>query len=307
MKRYIPFFQIAFLALLLPLGCGSGTETPAQTQTTAGDDFNSYWYRGEAEISSYKLTQARYGQLHEGKAVFVYVTEDFSDKDHHKINDPIAKKDELVPILKLNMTKDFNTGIYPYKLMKSVFSPVDAAKRPHAMRITGSMQEWCGHAFTQIDETETGWEGEIFSYFESEGDHGFTAGKCWSEDELWVLLRLDPRQLPTGQIDILPSVFYNRLSHRPFAMEKATATHTTEGENGVFTLKYQDFNRELVITYTNSFPYQIQRWTDTYTSGWGPGAKVLTTIGELDKTIMLDYWNRNSPADKKYRKQLNLD
>ena len=32
-------------------------------------DFKEYWYAGNAEITSYKLTQARYGELREGKAV----------------------------------------------------------------------------------------------------------------------------------------------------------------------------------------------------------------------------------------------
>ena len=312
MNKYISVLHLLLLVLLVPLGCGSGN---GNYPLDGGDDsalepngnFDSYWYQGAAEISSYTLTQARYGQMHEGKAVFVYVTEDFSEKDHHKINDPVAKADELVPILKLNMTKDFNTGIYPYSLMKSVFSPVNVDQYPHALRVTGSMQEWCGHAFTQIDREGKGWKGMLYSYFESEGDHPIELEDAWLEDELWVLLRIAPEKLPVGDFDLIPSVYYNRLSHRPFAVEKAMGKMEKQGENNVYTVTYKEFGRELVITFASTFPYQVQRWTDTYRSGWGPKAKELTTVGELDETIMLDYWNKNSPADLEYRKKLNLD
>jgi hypothetical protein len=41
-------------------------------------DFEKYWFNGEAELSSFQLTQARYGELREGKAVMIFVTEPFS-------------------------------------------------------------------------------------------------------------------------------------------------------------------------------------------------------------------------------------
>jgi hypothetical protein len=34
-------------------------------------DFEKYWFNGEAELSSFQLTQARYGELREGKAVMI--------------------------------------------------------------------------------------------------------------------------------------------------------------------------------------------------------------------------------------------
>lgn len=40
-------------------------------------EFKSYWYSNEAEITSYKLEQARYGEMRDGTAVLIYVTEPF--------------------------------------------------------------------------------------------------------------------------------------------------------------------------------------------------------------------------------------
>ena len=50
-------------------------DTPKEKQLS--QEFKGYWYAGKAEVSSYKLEQARYGEIREGNAVLVYVTEDF--------------------------------------------------------------------------------------------------------------------------------------------------------------------------------------------------------------------------------------
>ena len=47
-------------------------------------EMKKYWYNNEAEISSYSLVQARYGEIREGKAVLIYVTETFSNKTFAK-------------------------------------------------------------------------------------------------------------------------------------------------------------------------------------------------------------------------------
>ena len=51
--------------------------TPKKPAFKPSKDFYDYWYGGKAEISSYKLEQARYGEMREGSAVLVFVTEDF--------------------------------------------------------------------------------------------------------------------------------------------------------------------------------------------------------------------------------------
>ena len=81
----------------------------------------AYWYNNEAEISSYALSQARYGEVHKGKAVLVYVTEPFSPDKNTKADAP---SDGNISVLKLNFMKKFNTGIYPYSMMTSIFFPL---------------------------------------------------------------------------------------------------------------------------------------------------------------------------------------
>ncbi len=62
--------------LLAALLCLSGLEVGAAADA---DEFWSHWGDGKAELDGYALTQPRYGELREGTAVLIFVTEDFSD------------------------------------------------------------------------------------------------------------------------------------------------------------------------------------------------------------------------------------
>ena len=176
---------------------------PIATQETSSE-FNQYWYAGDAEITSYELEQARYGEMHSGKAVLIFVTEPFSRDKQVKTDNP-GKTD--VSVMKLNFTKNFNTGIYPYSMMNSSFVPVKE-KNGHALKITSSSQDWCGHTYTQLNDRNGKFEIESHSYFEGEGDESFTLSKTILEDELWTRIRLNPEDLPVGAQEVIPSFFY---------------------------------------------------------------------------------------------------
>ena len=61
-----------------------------------------------------------------------------------KLNDAGRAGADRLPILKLNQSLKFNTGIYPYSVMMSAFQPVDRNNYPHAVKVTNTVQEWCG-------------------------------------------------------------------------------------------------------------------------------------------------------------------
>ena len=103
----------------------------AQDRSPVGpvsDQFGEFWYQGKAEITSYSLEQARYNETHTGHAVLIFVTEDFSESKQVKLDNPDRVPEDRLPVLKLNLTKKFNTGIYPYSIMASVFTPLDRKK-----------------------------------------------------------------------------------------------------------------------------------------------------------------------------------
>ncbi len=270
---------------------------PAQSTSEA---FNKYWYAGTAEITSYELKQARYGEIHQGKSVLIYVTEDFNPTKQVKAD---QLRPENVPVLKLNSTKKFYTGIYPYSTMTSTFYPV--TNNQHAMKVTASMQEWCGHVFTQLNNRAQ-FEVESYSYFESESDQEFTTEKAILEDELWTKLRVDPRQLPTGIQQIIPAFEVLRMKHIPLKTYTATATLTVNGKSSTYTLEYPKLNRKLAINFNTSFPYDILGWTERTTNGYGSNAKSLTTKATRIKQLKSPYWSKNGVKDSLLRKELGL-
>ena len=306
--------KLIYLSIIISLFSFFGCNGNAQPTGGDGspsyfskDNFKDYWYQGEAEISSYTLQQARYGEIHEGHAVMVFVTEDFSKEKQVKLDNSNDAGNDKVPIMKLNFTKKFVTGIYPYSMMQSVFTPVDRKKFPHSLKTTMSAQEWCGHTFTQFNLKGNEYQVKGFSYFESEGDQQKNLQVTWLEDEIWNMIRLTPNKLPEGKIDIIPGSFYLRLKHRDFSISEANATLATEGSERIYSLTYPQENRTLTIRFQKDFPYQILSWEETYQDGWGSDAKVLTTTGKLKKTLKTDYWTKHNNIDRNLRTELGLE
>ncbi len=265
--------------------------------------WNSYWYQGKAELTSYKLLQNRYGEIHEGTVVNIFVTEDFSKSKQVKVDDASKAGDDKLPILKLNQSIKFNTGIYPYSIMMSAFSPIDISNYPHAVKITGSIQEWCGMATYQMNHKKSKFEIEQRSYFEQEGDTEVVLSAVVQEDELWNLIRLNPDKLPKGEISILPGTEYLRLAHKPIEAVKANIDLRDANGIKVYVIDMPSLQRKFVIKFEKNFPYKILGWEDSYP---GFDGVVLTTTAVKNKEMLLDYWRTHNNADRVLREQLGL-
>ncbi len=260
-------------------------------------EFKDYWYKGQAEITSYKLEQARYGEIRDGHSVLIYVTEDFLPKAQVKAD---RQHNSNVPVLKLNATKKFNTGVYPYSIMQSTFYPVSNDR--HAIKVSSSMQEWCGHVYAQLNNRNQ-FEIDSHSYFEGEADEELKVDRAILENELWTQLRLDPKSLPTGDIKVIPSFEFIRLKHKNIKAYNAKA----DLSNDVYTLSYPELSRTLTIMFNPEFPYDITGWEESFKSGFGSNAKMLTTKATKLKSIKSAYWGKNSNADEDLRKELLLN
>ncbi|MGB2684260.1 MAG: septum formation inhibitor Maf, partial [Olleya sp.] len=251
--------------------------------------FNDYWYSGQAEITSYQLEQSRYGEIRKGTAVLVFVTEPFLKNDQVKAD---QSNPSNINVLKLNATKKFNTGIYPYSIMQSTFYPV--SNNQHALKVSASVQEWCGHVYTQLNNREQ-FQVTSHSYFQGEADQNFNLEKNSLENQLWTQLRIDPTSLPTGNINIIPSLEYTRLNHTPLKAYNAFA----ENKPGQYTLTIKDLDRKLTINYNPNFPFDIQSWEEVQNGNLTKATKI--------KTLQSDYWNKKSNTDLELRKTLGLE
>lgn len=294
------------------LACGSA-ETPTQAPdnpTSEADprlsevvqaadfaedhpDYASYWHAGLAEISRFALTQSRYGQPREGDAIFVFVTEPFLPEAQVKHERPDQEAD--VAVLKLNATRTFLTGIYPYNLMTSSFAPTDGSP---SLKVTATVTEWCGMAFAQLNRREGQVEAELRSYFQSEGDRDFRMDDVPFEDALWQELRRDPSALPTGETRLVPAMHALRLHHNELRPYDAQAELEEDGELSRYTIRYAELSRRLVIEFETAFPHAIVSFEET--------DRGETTRGVRTHSIMDAYWGHNNNDDAYLRSALGL-
>ena len=143
------------------------------------EQFKGYWYQGKAELTRYQLEQARYGEVHSGDAVLIFVTECFlPDKqvkhEHSQFNS--------TSVLKMNSSRKFFTGIYPYSILTSVFTPVAFNEEIHSLKVTSSTQEWCGQTYAQLNLRNGEYKGLLHSYFQNEADQHFELKASKLED-----------------------------------------------------------------------------------------------------------------------------
>ncbi len=289
-------------------GNGNGKEDRLPVPSPA---FTNYWYAGKAELNHYELAQARYGEIHPGDAVLIFVTEDFLQNTQVKLEHD-TPSEPVENVLKLNFYRHFFTGIYPYSLLTSVFMPV-AAPDGHARKVSTSSQEWCGHTYMQFNHRNHRYQGVSHSYFQDEADRDFQLKEGLLEDEIWVKIRLNPAGLPSGRIELVPGSQYLRLRHQPPAYHEALATLTDRSDPDfpgralkAYRIEYRDIHRILEIVFEADFPHAILRWEEKVPRGWAnkieTEADWLTTRARRTHVLMTDYWAKHSVADSTYRR-----
>lgn len=272
-------------------------------------DFWKHWGDGKAELSGYRLTQPRYGASRTGTAVLIFVTEDLSDALRVKADPGRHPMSDTYPVMKLNAVRDFQTGIYDYNVLTSVFARVSPGW-PLA-KISFSSQEWCGHVWHQIVPRDGKLGGLFHSYFEGEADGRddlpMPPGGVF-EDALPILLRgWNGAYLNAGEsrsVPYLPSLFAGRLAHKRLAwgkalIQRATGTSRLAVPAGSFEVSTWTVIEEGGATRTFAFeaapPYRL--------------VKLSTSAGEewlLLGSTRLAYWKLNGSGAEVHLKELGL-
>lgn len=290
---------LGFSAAACATGAGGAPGLTAPDPET----FAGYWHQGLAEVTRYELKQSRYGEIHDGDAVLIFVTEDFLPDRQVKYESGTPAVDPR-SVLKLNSTRKFTTGIYPYSTMTSTFTPLDDDRR--TLKVSSSVQEWCGHVFQQLNLREDGYHEVLHSYFQDEADRKAKLGRAMLEDEIWTRIRIDPASLPVGELQVIPGLQNARMTHRPAGVERAAAVLSGEqgGSVAVYRLEYRDFPRTLVIRFETAFPFTVLSWQEHHGSS---GDERRITRATRTHSIMTDYWNKNTAGEGDYRRKLGLD
>ena len=273
--------------------------------TPSADQFWDHWGDGQAEISSYELSIPRYGESRPGTTVAIFVTEPFSAA--RRVKSDRSASDDRLQVIKLNLVKDFATGIYDYNTMLSTFVPLETGgelTEGRATKVSYSSQEWCGHAYHELLLDRAGASESVHSYFDGESAQdrklSLPAGGV-SEDSLllWARGLAEPKLAKGESVEapLLTSLQTARLDHQELRWRTAT------------------FSRADKSTFLESPAgrFEVERWTVQLEDGsrWefdvelAPPQRVISwrrPSGErstLIKSERLPYWRLNGNRDLK--------
>lgn len=282
------------------VGGAAGAETvSAPIRDESEDRFARHWRDGKAEVSGYELQLSRYGEVRRGQAVLIYVTEPFSEARRVKLDRPDEDGADHVEALKLNLVRDFQTGIYDYNTMLSSFVRTEDLS---PLKTSFSSAEWCGHVYEELIFRPGLVTGNISSYFE--GESGRVRLKATddlvAEDSLLILLRglksafLEPGE--SRKVSLLVSSLVRRLSHRPLERVAATISRRSVVEQvevpaGSFEAQVYDIDisdgRRGVFYIDTSYPHRVLMWS------LGPDIEA-----SLVGTSRVAYWRLNGKGDQ---------
>jgi hypothetical protein len=269
------------------------------------NEWIKYFQSKGAEVSSYKTVQLRYGELRECISVLIFVPEHLNIDTRIKVeNYQATKPEKQIQVLKLNRVLKFNTGVYDYSLMTSVYSaakPLFGAPSFYPMKISIAVTEWCGNYYGHIIP-ETGKVRSVsHSYFEAEGDKDYYLNlppDFFYEDNFPIIIReFNGEFMKIGEkrsFNILPSLWSFRIAHIPLSFEKGTIDKKT-GDSS--TIKWVLSRGSFTTEYWTSkeYPHKILRWKDSEGGS-----------GELIESIQEKYWQKHGNADLPLRTKLGL-
>lgn len=307
----------AFLAVSFAAVAAWASAPPPPPAADAS--FDSFWHDGKAELDGYFYTVTRYGQRRRGQCVAIFVTEPFGESKRVKVDDPAKDPKDAFDALKLNLVRDFQTGIYDYNTMVSTFVR-SATFDP--MKVSFSSAEWCGHVYEEL-LFDPGWIRErFFSYFEGESASGEIESPRGgvAEDNLFILLRgLRGGFLRPGErrrAPFLAGAFYRRLTHQPLRwssaeIERVAAPQRVSVPAGAFaTILYvvrTAEGREGRIHIERAYPHRVVQWEwKLNRSPATPRIADGLDAGKLTGSRRLEYWKLHDGGNESYLKQLGL-
>jgi hypothetical protein len=307
------------LASMLAALLLGGSLLPACAADPPPDEpgFGAYWHDGQAELDGYRWTGVRYGEERTGQSVMIFVTEPFSASRRVKVDDPTRDPGDVVDVLKLNHVRDFQTGIYDYNTMVSLFVRSDTFE---PVKISFSSQEWCGNVYDEMLPGPDGIQETLHSYFEGEsGNRAYPARSGGvSEENLFILLRgLRGPYLKPGErreVPFFPGAFDRRLNHRSGGW--TTAVIERRGKPAEITVPAGTFSTaEYRVTVAGgregrfyidvAYPHRVVLWSWESTTADGR-RRDASERGELAGFARLKYWELNGRGKESFLRGLGL-
>ena len=229
-------------------------ETVVPINQETNETFTDYWKKGKIEITKYELKEDSI-LVGEGSLTFSI---DYVEG---------VNKTDSIQVLHSDFTGKIHKENYDYSAMTSTYSPLNQTLRPHATKVINSVQELAINSFLELSQIPKFYEIESDNTFKEKTKKHFILEKRNLEDELWAKIRMNPDDLPTGDIEIIPSFAYWQSVRKSPNVYEAKAvlkdylgTEFTGKKLKIYSLDYPDLERNLSIIFEGDFPFEIVSW-----------------------------------------------
>jgi hypothetical protein len=222
-------------------------------------------------------------------------------------------------VLKLNRVKRFQTGIYAYSIMTSVFTPLSPARARGAsfgvgapLKITFTAQECCGMTFQQLNrQADKTMLSQSNSYFESESDRRETLKADETTlfgDDIFIVARELIKPLQTGSYTYYPTLEHARVSHQALAptqitvaKQRARRANLLSGgaQTDVVEWTFSGKNFRWTLAVEQSYPRRILAFH------YEENGKTVEKA-EIKGSERLPYWQLNANGNESYLRSLGI-
>ncbi len=288
-----------------------GCQPPEQqySQRAKWDFMEQSQFRGKAEVATYEGTIIRYGKPREAVLVLITVLEPF-------LRDQLVKSESDTDFyaIKQNQVMSYQTGVYPYRQMNSVFWSLDSGTLLKAFMTT---QEWCGQTYRELRKMGNTLQLFYSSYWEDES-RGYetrdypSADYTLLYDELPLFVRMD--SLKSSQSVALYPMLMSSQIRRPDwdigmpsrnpDFRKARLDVTTDEiqwQGNPRSVRIVTVTQPAFSTESGTVPEKTDVFYVDLKSSIRPLLRWERNDGgtlELSNITYTDYWEQNGPVDK---------
>lgn len=293
---------LALVAVAVPLAWYSQAEENL---------FWRQWGDGQAEVAAYDLVVPRDKEMRRGVAVSIFVTETFSNTLRVKAEPGKHPSNDMVPVMRMNLIKDFQTGVSDTNDLLSAFAtlmPVNGLAAGVLTKTVYSRQDWSGSTFNMATLDKNRVKVTTHSPVDGEADqqrelamqpNGMTEDGLWFWIRGWAQPVLNP-----GEVKAVPMLttaepgsgvltWTNvQLKHAP--VTKRIAVDGQQIEADLFTAQIMNGARKDFYVERGG-ERRILRWD------FSTGER-----GQLIKSARLKYWEMRSKSSEGVLKQLGV-
>ena len=216
--------------------------------------FTNYWKNNKIELTKYELKE---DSISIGESTLTFSIDYVED----------VNKTDSIQTLRSDFTSKIYKEKFDYSAMTSVYLPLNLSLRSHALKVLNSVQEVKEYSFLELSQIPKSYEIIAKHTFKEKIKQHSILERKNLEDESWAKIRMNPKDLPMEDIEIIPSFdYWQSVRKNPKIHEAKAEIKDYSGiefmskKLKIYNLKYSDLKRNLSIIFETDFPFEIVGW-----------------------------------------------